>query len=75
MSPEDWRFLIQTFGVPTTGFVIFVFGLRRKWWVMGSEVEEINKRAELLQVFMDKFVQYADRAILTAEVLARKDDP
>lgn len=62
MTPEDWRFVFAQTGVAGFCFTVFVVGLRKGWWVMGSE-------AQLLRSIADRFMTLADKA------MERRDAP
>lgn len=60
MTPDDWRVVIEQTGIAGICFTAFIVGLRRRWWVMGSE-------ANYIQSIADRFMSIADRLIAREE--------
>jgi hypothetical protein len=54
--------------------ILFVFGLYRRWWVMGNEFAALEKRAQKFEELALSSANIAERAATVAEVSVRQND-
>lgn len=42
MTPSDWDLVLKQ-GGPIAMFIIFIMGLMRRWWIMGSHFQDLEE--------------------------------